>query len=72
MKRDDIVTIICKLRHCEEYKDMTQEFLIDILEAKYMVNFEKSNDQLVSFSVKKVADILTEQLTISVGSDENN
>lgn len=60
MKRDDIISVICKLRHCEDYKEITQDFLIDIIDDKYRVNFQKKDGKLVEFKVAVIEGVLNE------------
>ena len=61
MKRDDIISILCKLKYCsDDFETIQTSFFYEFSERKYEVKFEREKGKVLSFQIKDIGEVTNE------------
>lgn len=61
MKREDIITILCKLKYCsDDFPTMQSVFSYELFDRKYQISFERREGNIVDFHVLDKGEVLNE------------
>jgi hypothetical protein len=61
MKRDDISTIISRLKYsCDDFKNFEMNFVYEFSGTYYAVKFERENGKFISFIITTMGDEINE------------
>lgn len=62
MRREDLISIICKLKHSEsEYKTIHSELFFDVLDRKYRVKLSRKNEIISSFEIEDMGEVVNHE-----------
>lgn len=61
MKRDDIITILCKLKYCsDDFNTVKTSFRYEFSDRDYEITFERDNGRVVHFEIKDLGEVKNE------------